>query len=223
MDRRTGLVDSVNSGYPRPSRFQTVEESMLFYDLDPSSKYWRKKYALSLESGDFGVPQELEGDAVSDNNQCEWDKKKAFINLYKHGVSFEDASLLFEETPPPGYEVVHDDPTDEGIGLESFWGIDVRDKMVARLGGKRYVIVKVDREHVDSGRVRLISVWKVPEKAVLKALKDHNLNSAVSVVLRVEASVLRRHVSASRNPEILAEVDRRIKAYENVRYLSSIM
>jgi hypothetical protein len=203
--------------------FQTVEEAMRFYALDPHSKRRRKQYATGLESGDFVVPQELRGDEVSVNGQCEWDKKKAFINLHKHGVSFEDASLVFEESPPPGYGILYDDPQDNGFGLESFWGIDIRDKVVARFGGKGCVIVKVDREHVSSGRVRLISAHLVSEKDVVRAIRDHEINSSVSVVLRVEADTLGRYLGVSKTPEIEAEVKRRIQAYENIRYLSSIM
>jgi uncharacterized DUF497 family protein len=215
--------DSVNSGYPRPEEFQTVEEEMVYYSLDPNSNYWRKRFAENLESGEVGVPQELLGDDVSANGKCEWDKKKAFINRYKHGVSFDEASLVFAERPPAGYEVLFDDPHDKGSGLDSFWGIDIRDKMVVRLGGKACAIIKVDRNHVNSKRVRLISVQRVSEKEVMKALQAHSVNSSVSVVLRIEAAMLRRHLVVSENPEIAAEVKRRIQAYENIRYLSSIM
>jgi uncharacterized DUF497 family protein len=175
-----------------------------------------------LESANIVPPQELRGDAVSANGQCEWDRKKAFINLYKHGVSFEEVSLVFSEKPPSGYGILYDDPTDDGTGLESFWGIDIRDKVVARLGGKGCVIVKIDREHVRSGRVRLISVKKASEKEVMKAIRAHEINSSVSVLLRVETALLRRHISATKHPEIVAEVKRRIRAYENIRYMSSI-
>jgi uncharacterized DUF497 family protein len=189
--------------------------------MDPGSKASRKRYAASLESGDFVPPQELRGDAVSANGKCKWDKKKAFINLYKHGVSFEEASLVFGGKHLPGYEVLYDDPTDDGSGLEGFWGVDIRDKMVARLGGSGCVIIKVDREHVRSNRVRLISVQKVSEKDVMRAIQAHEINSSVSVTLRVEAATVGRYLRPS--SVVQAKVEQIVQAYENIRYLSSVM
>jgi uncharacterized DUF497 family protein len=202
--------------------FDTVEESMRFYLKDPNDKRALKIYASDLEAGDVGCPAELKGDAVSHNGQCEWDKKKAFINLYKHGVDFETASLAYSDDPPSGYGVIYDDPSDDGTGFESFWGIDIRDRVIARLGGNGYVMIKVDRDHVKSGRVRLISVQRVSEKEVLKAIQAHEINSSVSVLARVAVASYPRKPSTFRNPLIRAEIDRRIQAYENVRYLSSI-
>jgi hypothetical protein len=125
----------VNSGYPRPAMFQTVEESMIAHGMNPKSRRGLREFISELESANIVPPQELRGDEVSDNGQCEWDKKKAFINLHKHGVSFEEASQIFEETLPHGYGVLYDDPTDNGTGLESFWGVDIRDKVLGRLPG----------------------------------------------------------------------------------------
>jgi uncharacterized DUF497 family protein len=211
--------DSVNSGYPRPAKYQTVEEAMVAYGMDPKTRNGLKTFVSELVSNDVPTLQELRGDEVSKNGRCEWDKKKAFINLYKHGVSFEEASLIFEDNPPSGYGVLYDDPSDDGLGLESFWGIDIRDKMVARLGGKGCVIVKVDREHVHSGRVRLISVRKVSEKDVMLAIRDHEINSSVSVVLRVEAALFGKRMWASSGPKMVEGVQQQIQAYENIRFL----
>jgi hypothetical protein len=203
--------------------YQTVEESMRAHYKDPESKWDRKRFADDLEAGNVVPPQELRGDAVSNNGQCEWDKKKAFINLYKHGVSFEDASRAFEPASPPGYGIIYDDPTDDGTGLESFWGVDIRDKVLVRLPGGACYMIKVDREHVHSGRVRLISVQRVSEREVLRALQAHEVNSSVSVLARVAFASVASSPSNRRSPVIRADINRRIKAYENVRHLSSIM
>jgi uncharacterized DUF497 family protein len=202
--------------------FDTVEESMRYYGFEDTRK-GLGGYAGDLESGDVSCPGELRGDAVSQNGQCEWSKKKAFINEYKHGVSFEVASWLYSENPPPGYRILYDDPADNGEGLESLWGIDIRDTVVARLGGIGCFLVKVDREHVHSGRIRLISVRKVSEKAVVEAIKKHETNSSVSVLARVVVGTLgKKYITSSESP-VLEEMNRRVLAYENVRYLARLM
>jgi uncharacterized DUF497 family protein len=191
--------------------------------MDPNDRGDRKKYVLELASGDIAPPEELRGDAVSANGQCEWDKKKAFINRYKHGVTFEEASVAFEDSLAPGYGIIYDDPTDNGSGLDSFWSVDIRDKVIARLPGGACYMIKAGREHVNSRRVRLISVQRVSEKEVMKAIKEHEINSSVSVLARVAFASVGWSPSNRRNPLVRADINRRIQAYENIRYLSSIM
>ena len=41
----------------------------------------------------------------------EWDDRKADSNLRKHGVSFEDARLAFDD--PDGFDEEDDDPDEE--------------------------------------------------------------------------------------------------------------
>jgi uncharacterized DUF497 family protein len=202
---------------------ETVEESMRAHYRDPSDKRDLKAYASELEAGDITPPLELQGDEVSLNGQCEWDKKKAFINLYKHGIGFETASLVYSPSPPSGYEIIYDDPTDDGTGFESFWGIDIRDKVLARLGGNGCVMIKVDRDYVNSKRIRLVSVQRVSEREVLKAIREHEVNSSVSVMVRVAVASHPRKPALFKNPLIKADINRRIQAYENIRYMASIM
>jgi uncharacterized DUF497 family protein len=214
------LGGSVNSGSGRkrlPKVYETVEEVMVAYGMNPKTRHGLKTFALELVSDDVPTPQELRGDDISKNGQCEWDKKKAFINLHKHGVSFEEASLIFEANPPAGCGVLYDDPSDDGTGLESFWGIDIRDKVIGRLPSGACFIVKIDREHTNSSRVRLVSVRRVSEKDVVQAIRNHEANSSVSVVLRVEAADVRKHVVVS--SIMLEGVKQRIQEYENLRLL----
>jgi uncharacterized DUF497 family protein len=203
--------------------FDTVEESMRGHYMDPDDKREVKEYADALLAGDIASPLELRGDTISQNGACEWDKKKAFINKYKHGVTFEQASLAFSENPPPGYGVLYDDPNDDGTGFEAPWGIDIRDQVVARLGGSGCVMVKVDRDNVKSGRVRLISVRWVSEKEVMKAIQEHEINSSVSVLARAAVASHPYRSRAFKNKAIRSEVNRRIQVYENIRYLAHLM
>jgi uncharacterized DUF497 family protein len=197
--------------------FETVEESMRFWGCEPTREGFMTYIAL-LESGDISPPLGLRGDEVSPDGECEWDKKKAFINLHKHGVSFRDISPLFSEKPPPGFWVLYDDPNDDGDGLESVWGHDIRDKVVAAINGQGYYLIKVDRDHVHSGRVRLISVWKVSKKVVDDAIRAHEINSSVSVLARVILGSFGRSVT---DQAVLVEMNRRVQAYENIRYLTA--
>jgi hypothetical protein len=200
------------------SGFETVEESMRAHYLDPSRQKDLRVYASELEAGNFAKPKELAEDAVSANGKCEWDKKKAFINRYKHGISFESVSLAFSDPPPKGFEILYDDPNDDGTGLVSFWGVDIRDSVIARIGGKGCALVKVDREHTHSRRVRIITAYPLRERAVMEAIKAHELNSSVSVLARSVVGS-RRGLSAS----IRAAVDLKVKEYENIRRLTSLM
>jgi hypothetical protein len=84
--------------------------------LDPDSRESYVLLADLLEEDSANCPVELQGDGVSSNGKCEWDKKKAFINLYKHEVSFEDVSRLYSPNPPAGYEVLFEDPDGSGSG-----------------------------------------------------------------------------------------------------------
>jgi uncharacterized DUF497 family protein len=215
---------SLGSGKkPLSSVYPTVNEFLLAHHLDPKMEESRAALASMIEDGEAIPPLELQGNGVSSNGQCEWDKTKAFINQYKHGVSFEEVSLLYSERPPLGFKVIYDDPTDKGTGLGSVWGFDIRDWVVAKIGKRGCILVKVDREHTFSGRVRLISARPVSEKVALKAIQDHELNSSVSVTARVIFNSFGREYATSMGQMVRDELFSRIQAYENIRYLSSIM
>jgi hypothetical protein len=206
-----------------PSKFQTVEEAMSADGYNSKSRLEFNQYVGDLEDGTATVPQELRGDVVSDNGQCEWDKKKAFVNLHKHKISFEEASKVFEPSLPYGYGILYDDPSDDGTGLNSPWGLDIRDKVLARMPNGACYIIKVDREHVHSGRVRLVSVRPVSEKVVLEAIKAHETNSSVSVIARAVFGDFAERVSPSRKtPEFYVAIRSSLQSYENIRYLSDV-
>jgi hypothetical protein len=211
------MAGFISAGYFSSARFQTVEESMRYYCMDPSSKYWRKEFAFGLLAGDFVVPQELRGDEVSRNGTCEWHKIKAFTNLYRHGVSFEEASLAFDRSLHPGYGVVYADLSDDGDGLIPFWGVDIRDKVIARLPGGNCFMVKIDQEYISSGRARLLSAQWASEKAVLKALEAHEKDPFVSVLARVAFASVGWSLSNRRNRRVRANIHRRIQDYERLR------
>jgi uncharacterized DUF497 family protein len=213
-----------NSGRkPLPSFYETVDEFLLAHHMDPNLEESRAVLADMIEKKEVPPPAEISGEGVSLNGQCEWDETKAYINLYKHGVSFEEVSLLFSEVPPLGFEVLYDDPTDTGTGLGSIWGYDIRDWVVAKIGRRGCILVKVDREHTKSGRVRLISARPVSQKVAFRAIQDHELNSSVSVTARVIFNSFGREFNTVMGQPVRDELFSKIQAYENVRYLSSIM
>jgi hypothetical protein len=152
----------------------TIEESMEAHDLNPHNKGDVAEYARMLLSGELvhgGVPEDLRGDAVSLNSLCEWDRKKAFANKAFHDVSFETVSKLFEGNRP-GFQVLFGDIDAQGSGKTSLWGKDVRDFVVAKIGGDNFYVVKVDREHTVSGRIRLVTAFRLKKDVVLRLLKD---------------------------------------------------
>jgi uncharacterized DUF497 family protein len=201
---------------------ETVEEFLRTHHLDPSVRESREILASMLEGGEVSCPLELRGDDISVNEQCEWDKKKAFINLYKHKISFEEVSKLYSTQPPPGYEVLYDDPTDTGTEEGSFWGFDIRDWVVAKIGAQGCIIIQVDRSHTVSGRVRLISARPVPQKAALDAIRDHELNSSVSVTARVIFNSFGGGSVSVAGRGAKSGLFRKIQAYENIRYLTAV-
>jgi uncharacterized DUF497 family protein len=176
-----------------------------------------------LDSSEVQCPLDLKGDDVSVNGQCEWDKKKAFINQYKHNVSFEEVSKLYSDPPPLGYAVLYDDPDDTGTEEGSFWGFDIRGWVVAKIGSRGCIIIQVDRSHTKSKRVRLISARPVSQKAALDAIHDHELNSSVSVTARVIFNSFGKASGSVEGQEIRDGLFRKIQAYENIRYLTSVM
>jgi hypothetical protein len=153
----------------------TIEESMADYGLDPRDKIDLAEYARMLRDGElmFGVPEELQGDAVSGNGLCEWSCKKAFANKVFHDVSFETVSKLFEGERP-GYRVLFGDIDSQGSWRASSWGEDVRDFIVARIGGNSFYVVKVDREHTVSGRVRLVTAFRLKSEDVLRLMRGRD-------------------------------------------------
>jgi hypothetical protein len=69
----------------------------------------------------------------------------------------------------------------------------------------------------------LISVRKVSEKEVLKAIEEHSVNSSVSVLARVLVASFGPGFSLYRDPSIREEIAGKIQAYENIRYMASMM
>jgi uncharacterized DUF497 family protein len=134
-----------------------------------------------LEEGSVNCPLELQGDAVSDNGRCEWDKKKAFINLHKHGISFDVVSLLYSPVPPSGYEVLFSDPDGSGAVGESVWGLDVRDFVVAKIGRKGCVLIRVSPDTILRGSVRLISARPVSQRVAMEVIQEREIKSSVEI------------------------------------------
>jgi hypothetical protein len=95
--------------------------------------------------------------------------------------------------------------------------------VVAKAGLDGCVLIQVDRSPIVPGRVRVVSVRKVPEKAVSDAIHAHELNSSVSVAARVIFNSYGRASTAKPGDEVRDGMFRKIQAYENIRYLSSIM
>jgi uncharacterized DUF497 family protein len=90
--------------------------------------------------------------------QFEWDRKKAKYNLRKHGVSFEEASTVFDDDLAAFYE----DP-DHSVHEERFlmMGTSVR--------GRLLYIAFADRNE----RIRIITA-RMPTKEEKKLYEEEN-------------------------------------------------
>jgi uncharacterized DUF497 family protein len=157
-----------------------IEESMEYNGFDPSYADQWEDYADKLNQGFIRgeVPEDLQGDAISENGQCEWDKVKAFVNKWTHNITFEEVSKLFGVSLP-GYKIMGEVPNAYGTGRSSPSGVDWRDFVLAEIGKGRYAVIKVDRGNTSSGRIRLISAFPLKPSEFEKVLKRF-LSSSIS-------------------------------------------
>ena len=118
-------------------------------------------YALLLDSGQKGVPvaDELVGDEISSNGLCVWDRKKAFINNYKHKVSFRVISRVFENPPPPGCEIVNEEANT--LGRQG-------NKVYVKISASKYVVITIENAGAE---IRLVSAWKAVRKQAYSGLE----------------------------------------------------
>jgi hypothetical protein len=158
---------------------------MRWLGVDPSKRSDLKDFAYKLQAGDTHVPDGWGKLVVSENGKCEWFYVKDFINKQIHGMSFERVSLLFGDTAHPGDEILFADPEGTGDGVEKPWGYDFRDRVVAKIDGNHYFIIRVDRGYVKSGKVHLVSAYAVSQRVVEAAIQEHSLNSSVNLMERI--------------------------------------
>ena len=145
-----------------------LQEVLIQLRLEGSYADQCKQYAEMLDSGEVTLlADELKGDEVSKNKCCEWDRKKAFINEHKHGVSFEFISRLFEIPIPEGHFMFADRPDSGSYGEN--------DRVIAKIGKDRYVVIKIDKS---SSVTRLISAYVVTRKQFERELSQHLIRSS---------------------------------------------
>jgi hypothetical protein len=159
--------------------------------LDHTKKSDLKEFARKINADEVHIPEDWNYLVVSSNGKCEWFYVKGFINQQLHEISFERVSLLFGDNPPRGDEVVFSDVMGTGDGKEKSWGFDFRDRVVAKIGGDRFFVIRVDSKYVKSNRVHLISAFPVSKKVVEDAIHDHFIDSSISVFERIELGSLR--------------------------------
>jgi hypothetical protein len=164
---------------------------MRWVGLSPSNRSHLKEFARKISADEIPVPDDWNRLVVSSNGRCEWFFVKDFINRQIHGMSFERISLLFGADPPAGDGVMFTDVKSTGDGGERSWGFDFRERVVARVGGNHYFVIRVDSEYVKSGRIHLISAFPVSRKVVMDAVRDHAVDSSVSLMERVIVGSLR--------------------------------
>jgi uncharacterized DUF497 family protein len=82
---------------------------------------------------------------IDDEIQFEWDAKKATSNLEKHGVSFEEAKLVFD-----------DQGRDERLDNKNRSN-EPRLIVVGMVNGRHLTVVYTDRSYDDMENLRLIS------------------------------------------------------------------
>jgi hypothetical protein len=164
---------------------------MRWLGLDPARSSDLKEFARKIRANETHVPDDWNKLVVSSNGKCEWFHAKDFINRQLHGMSFERVSLLFGDTLPSGDEVLFADPEGTGDGVERPWGYDFRGRVVAKIGGNHYFIIRVDFDHVKSGRIHLVSAYAVSRKVVEDAIQDHAVNSSVNILERIMVGYFR--------------------------------
>jgi hypothetical protein len=166
---------------------------MQWLGLDPANKQDLKEFAVKIQADETHVPDDWVHIVISKNNKCEWFFVKDFINTQIHGISFERVSLLFGDESDLGDEILFADPEGTGSGVEYPWGVDLRDRLVAKIGGDHYFIIRVDYDHVKSGRIHLISAYSVSKKVVEAAIQEHSINSSVNILERILIGHLKEH------------------------------
>ena len=139
----------------------TFDEVFRYIGLQGNRDQQYKQYAELLDSKQKGIPvvKELIGDQVSQNGLCEWDKKKAFINKHKHNVEFETISIVFEEPPPDGCEIVKDIPDPNSGGRNN--------RVIVFLAPDVFLVITTEGS---GGLVRLISAREMSMGQVRREL-----------------------------------------------------
>ena len=113
-----------------------------------------RQYARILDEreNNIFIADELLGDQKSKNGLCIWDRKKAFINKYKHGVKFETISRAFEVPPPSGCELFNSEANSNSREGEEVY---------LRVAPFRYIAIVVK---VEGSLIRIISARKTSAK-----------------------------------------------------------
>ena len=150
-----------------------LQEVFNFLGISGNYHQQCEQYAELLDSGQKNVPvaDELVGDAYSSNGKCVWHKKKAFINQYKHGVSFELISRVFEDPLPDGYRILDEVPDTTSA--------EDRDRVLAVIPPNHYVVVKLD---VKGNLVRLITAQNVDHRMAKRFMNQGLVQSSKSVI-----------------------------------------
>jgi uncharacterized DUF497 family protein len=157
-----------------------IRETKESLGLDPDSRSDHGVFVEMLDSGKVAsLPDELVGLAVSRNKRCQWYKKKAYINRWKHQVSFEFISRLFEDPPPSGFEVLYEEYDQRSTGMIGENADDERERLLVRIDPRHYVVVKIGQDFTRSGLVHLISARLANTKEVEAALRAREVNGSV--------------------------------------------
>jgi len=137
-----------------------------------------RQYADLLDTQQKNIPvaDELVGIQVSLNGICDWDRKKAFVNLYKHGADFEEISLLFDEPLPDGWILI-DDFVDVGSEGEN-------DRVYGFIPPSLFLVIKTQN---DGGLVRLISARGTTKAALRKDLDRQYVKSSNRIFMAIAA------------------------------------
>ena len=150
-----------------------LEEAMAEYGLVRSNREHLRRYADIVGEPHFNnndLPDELKGLEISRNNKCEWFKKKNFINIYKHGITFQSVSNYFDDDKPGKFFESPEHPAG-GDGLDKKYYVDSRSWLVINMDHS-YVLVLVDKSLTKSGLVHLISARKASTADVERAYQS---------------------------------------------------
>jgi uncharacterized DUF497 family protein len=160
-----------------------IVEAMAEFGLNRTSREDCKKYASLLEENKVkDLPDELKGLQVSGNKKCQWFKKKGFINQWKHQISFERISHLFEDPVPAGFEIVYEESDPHSTGEDYTHYTDRRDRLIAKIDPKHYVVVKIDPSYTSSRLVHLVSARYADASAVAEAMQQKSITGSVKLL-----------------------------------------
>jgi hypothetical protein len=81
-----------------------------------------------------------------------------------------------------GYRIVFGGHDMHGTAENFPWGKDERDYVVVKMRGGNFYVATVDRRNTHSGRVRLVSAFKVPKAKVLELAKKEGILSSTDVL-----------------------------------------